>query len=114
MIVLSWNVRGLNNGPRQKVVRDMIRNHSPDVLLLQETKLTMDSMMGLVPKLWGRGECQCVGAAGSSGGVAYLGNPLRFCPIWWVASRSSLTRVLASLETGEFILFSNIYAPTDF
>lgn len=82
MIVLSWNVRGLNNGPRQKVVRDLIRNHSPDVLFLQETKLSMESMMGLVPKLWGRGECQCVGAAGSLGGVAYLWNPLRFHPVW--------------------------------
>lgn len=69
--------------------------------------------MGLVPKLLTCGECQCVGAASSSGGVAYLWNPLRFCPIWWVASRSSLSGVISSLETGEFILFSHIYAPTD-
>lgn len=72
MIVLSWNVMGLNSGPRQKAVRELIRNHSPDVLFLQETKLSVESMMGLVSKLWRQGECQCIGAAGSSGGVACL------------------------------------------
>ena len=34
MIVISWNVRGLNNGPRQKVVQELVKSHSPDVLFL--------------------------------------------------------------------------------
>lgn len=105
---------GLNNGPRQKVVQELIRNHSPNVLFLQETKLSVESMMGLVSKLWGRGKCQCIGAAGSSGGVACLWNPSKIRPVWWVGSRSSLSRVASSLETGDLILFTNIYAPTDF
>ncbi|XP_059076915.1 uncharacterized protein LOC131876138 [Cryptomeria japonica] len=69
--------------------------------------------MGLVPKLWGHGECQCVGAAGSVGGVACLWNPLRLHLVWWAMSRSSTSEVLSSLEIGEVVLFSNIYAPID-
>lgn len=69
--------------------------------------------MGVVPKLWGRCECQCVGENGSFGGVACLWNPLRIRPIWWVASISSWSGVASSLETREYILFTNIYAPTD-
>ena len=34
MIVISWNVRGLNNGPRQKVVHELIRRQGPDVIFL--------------------------------------------------------------------------------
>lgn len=55
MIILSWNLRGLNNGPRQKVVHEFVRRQGPDVLFLQETKLSMESMHGLKPRLWRSG-----------------------------------------------------------
>lgn len=113
MIVLSWNVRGLNSGPRQKAVRDLIRCHSPDVLFLQETKLSVEGMMDLVPKLWGNGGCQCIGAQGSSGGVACLWNPHKICPLWWVSFRSSLSMVASCFMSGEIALFSNMYAPVE-
>ena len=44
MIVLSWNVRGLNRIPRKKVVRRLIESQSPYVVFFQETKLTMDGL----------------------------------------------------------------------
>ena len=81
MIVISWNVRGLNNGPRQKVVHELVRRQSPDVLCLQETKLSVESMQGLKPRLWRSGECQCIGALGASGGLAYLWNPIKIQPL---------------------------------
>lgn len=67
MIIISWNVRGLNSSPRQKVVRELVRNHSPDVLFLQETKVSVECLMSMAPKLWRNGQCQCIGAQGSSG-----------------------------------------------
>lgn len=81
MIILSWNVRVLNSGPRQKVVWDLVRKHSPNVLFLQETKLSVDNMGGLVPKLWRRGQFQCICAQGNAGGVACLWNPLKIHPL---------------------------------
>ena len=51
MIILSWNVRGLNNIPRQKVVRRLIDSQSPDVIFIQETKLSIDELDSCGPKL---------------------------------------------------------------
>lgn len=72
MIIISWNVRGLNNDPRIKVVWELVRSHSLDVIFLQENKVSVECMMGLAPKLWKNGQCQCIGAQGSSGGVTCL------------------------------------------
>lgn len=114
MIVLSWNVRGLNNGPRQKAGRDLVRNHSPDVLFLQDTKLSIDNMLAMAPKLWKYGECQCVGALGASRGVACFWNPQKIFPLWWMSSRSSISLVTSWYETGECILLSNVYTHVEF
>ena len=57
MIIISWNARGLNSGPRQKVVRELVRNHSPDVLFIQETKVSVECMMSMVPNIWRSGQC---------------------------------------------------------
>ena len=55
MIILSSNVRGLNNIPRQKVVHRLIDSHSPDVIFIQETKLSIDELDSCGPKLWPHG-----------------------------------------------------------
>ncbi|XP_059068347.1 uncharacterized protein LOC131858890 [Cryptomeria japonica] len=78
-----------------------------------ETKLSVESMQGLKSRVWRSGECQCIGAHGASGGLACLWNPRKIQPLWWISSKSSLSMIASSLETGEVILFSNIYAPTD-
>ena len=44
MIVLSWNVWGLKNIPRQKVVHRLIDSEVPNVVFIQETKITMDGL----------------------------------------------------------------------
>ena len=55
MIILSWNVRGLNKIPRQKVVHRLIDSQSPDVIFIQETKLSIDELDSCGPKLWPHG-----------------------------------------------------------
>ena len=55
MIVLSWNVRGLNSIPRQKVVRRLIESQSPDVVFIQETKLSLDGLAKCAAYIWPRG-----------------------------------------------------------
>lgn len=37
--LLSWNVRGLNNPARQHEVKQIIQQHKPQIICLQETKL---------------------------------------------------------------------------
>jgi hypothetical protein len=75
---------------------------------------TFFSVYSLLSKLWGRGECQCIGAHDNAGGVAFLWNPLKIHHLWWMSSKSSIFAIASSVELGETILLSNIYAPIDF
>lgn len=113
MIVLSWNVRGLNSIPRQKAVRRLIESQSPDVVFIQETKLSVDGLASCAPRIWPQGNWQGAGALNSAGGVACFWNPRRVSPLWWMSSRSSISLVASCFVTGERCLLSNIYAPTD-
>ncbi|WP_368855854.1 endonuclease/exonuclease/phosphatase family protein [Pseudomonas laurentiana] len=57
MIILSWNVRGLNSIPRQKAIQNLVVDHNPDVLCIQETKLSVESMVQYASSIWSRGQC---------------------------------------------------------
>ena len=103
MIVLSWNVRGLNIIPRQKAVRRLIESQSPDLVFIQETKLSLDALANCAARIWPQGSWQGVGAWNSSGGVACFWDPRKVSPLWW----------FSSFENGQRCLLSNIYAPID-
>jgi len=49
--ILSWNVRGLNEGDKRLKVRNLIRQWKTDIICLQETKLEFISN-SLVRSLW--------------------------------------------------------------
>jgi exonuclease III len=40
-VLLNWNVRGLNNHARRKVVRDLVGDMRATIVTLQETKLSI-------------------------------------------------------------------------
>ena len=37
--VLSWNIRGVNDKDKQKVIRAFLRSNKVDLVCLQETKI---------------------------------------------------------------------------
>lgn len=39
MKVISWNIHGLNGTHKQEVIRNMIRDHRPKIMVIQETKM---------------------------------------------------------------------------
>jgi hypothetical protein len=39
MLFVSWNCRGLGSKLKEEAVKDLVRMTSPDVLLIQETKM---------------------------------------------------------------------------
>ena len=73
MIALSWNVQGLNSIPRQKVGHRLIDSQLPNVVFIQETKLTVDGLACCVSRIWPQGNWQGVGAQKSSGGLLASG-----------------------------------------
>ena len=55
MILVSLNVRGLNNIPRQKVFRRLIESQSLDVICIKETKLSMEGLANYALRIWPQG-----------------------------------------------------------
>ena len=81
MIILSWKVRGLNRIPRQKVIHNLVDDHNPDVFCIQETKLSVESMVQYASSIWSCGQCLCVGVIGSAVGLAIFWDPQKISPL---------------------------------
>ena len=68
--ILSWNVRGLNDGGKRKLLKSMVRSQKADLVCLIETK--MQEMSLKVVKSLGVGrflDWGAVYARGASGGI---------------------------------------------
>ena len=69
--ILSWNVRGVNDRNKRKLIKALIRSQKVDLVCLQETKM-IEMSLGVVRSLgvrrylgWG-----ALNARGATGGVA--------------------------------------------
>ena len=80
---------------------------------IQETKLFVEYMVQYASSIWSHGQCQCVGAIGSAGGLAIFWDPQKISPLGWVSSRLALSMVAFALDSGEVIMVTNVYAPVD-
>ena len=68
--ILSWNVRGVNDGSKRKVIKSVIRKQKVDLFCIQETK--MQVMTEGVVRSLGLGrflDWRVLNAMGSTGGV---------------------------------------------
>ena len=72
MNIVSWNCRGLGNSLKVEAINDLIRMASPDVLLLQETKIDEDSLLSISNKKSKMNVGNDVSARGTAGGIATL------------------------------------------
>ena len=72
MNFVSWNCRGLGNSSKVEPVNDLIRMASPDVLMLQETKIDEDSILSISSKRWKTNVGKVVSARGIAGGITTL------------------------------------------
>ena len=109
MIILSWNVRGLNSTCHQKFIHDLIVIHSPDVFCVQETKVFVEVMHQLDPCIWYTGHYQSIGLQGNYGVLALFWDPHKISPLWWISSHYSISMVATSLDFSETILATNVY-----
>ena len=92
---------------------ELVVENSPDILCIQETKLSVDSMFRCVPNIWLLSHCQCIGALGRSCGLSIYWDPRKVMPLYWISCLSALSMVASSLETSELILVTIVYAPID-
>ena len=68
MKTISWNIRGLNNPHKQDILRNMIRDNRPDILVIQETKMLKEKVECL--SIFKGGRIIGSDSEGVSGGMA--------------------------------------------
>ena len=72
MKYVSWNCRGLGKKLKEEALKDIVRIHSPEILLIQETKMEDNPLLQTSKTFWRKGPGRAVSAKGASGGFASL------------------------------------------
>ena len=84
MKLITWNYRGLGNGPTIKGLLDVQKREDPDVLFLSETRMVRDRLEGLRWKL-GMPHMVAKDCCGKGGGLALFWKRERGgCEAYWV------------------------------
>ena len=68
--IMSWNVRGVNDPDRRKIIRNVIRHHRANLVCFQETKF--QKMTTAVARRLGVGrncDWRALDAEGTAGGI---------------------------------------------
>ena len=55
MRYISWNCRGLGSTLKEDAMRDLVRIHNPEILLVQETKMEEVAVLQAGKKFWNKG-----------------------------------------------------------
>ena len=72
MRLVSWNRKGLGYPLKGEVIKDILKIESPDIIMLQETKIEGEPLLDLSRVKWKRNAGNVVSARGSSGGISMV------------------------------------------
>jgi exonuclease III len=111
MKVVSWNCRGLGSKQKVEAMKYLMRISSPDVLLVQETKLEEQQFFQTRKSFWNSGEGVAVSSRGASGGLGTLWNPSKFDLIQSFTCTHWIFTNLCHKDTGLQVSLFNIYVP---
>jgi exonuclease III len=75
MNIITWNIRGLNNPQKQRILKNKLRKEQPDLCFIQETKCTIDIMETINKKQWNKYKTLVVEGQQMTGGILTLWNP---------------------------------------
>jgi exonuclease III len=78
MRIVSWNCRGLGNPSKVEAVKDLLKNESPEILMLQETKIEGETLIEIIKLKWKKNVGKAMRKRGSSGGLATLWSKDKF------------------------------------
>jgi exonuclease III len=111
MKIITWNIRGLNDRSKQRILRDCIKEESPDILMLQETKCAGMEVETIFQHIWKGCNYIQMDSSGASGGLAILWNPSHTIlsgPFSTIGTLSSHFEIIGSNHEG---IITNVYGP---
>ena len=113
MKLISWNIRGMN-GPRKTcLLKNMIKQESPQVIFLQETKCDTAMLDKLAQRFWPGSYNIAVNANGASRGIAIIWDSRAVELTNFHAHRSFLQATFHIIGTNQYGLLTNVYFPQD-
>ena len=90
MKIATWNIRGCNHPRKIQTLTRKFKQEIPDILFLQETKCSFDSMQKIGLKIWKGSQVMDVEVDGMRGGIAVLWRESEVNLIGWQAGRFPL------------------------
>ena len=86
MKIITWNIRGLNNPQKTKIMRKKIQIESSVVMFVQEKKCTEHHLLEVGRKSWRNCEVVGIDAYVAAGGLRILWDPDKISLMGFVAS----------------------------
>ena len=85
-----WNIEGCNHLRNIRTLARKIKQEKPDILFLQETKCSFETMIKIGKKIWKGSKVMATDVDGMKGGMAILWHPREVDPSEWRAGHFSL------------------------
>ena len=112
--IISWNVRGVNDPNKRKVIKNLFRSHRANLVCLQETKvqdMNIDKMRSL-----GVGRClnwKALNTEGFAVGILLLWDNSRISLVDSMVGSFSVSCLFRMAEDGFQWAFSKMYGPVE-
>ena len=111
MKVISWNIRGLNSKGKQRYLKEKLRVEKPQVMLIQETKVSMGKLETILKTFKPYYEVMALDARGTVGGITIVWNLVEVTTDNWVALSRSLTGRFRQIGTKKYLGIMAVYDP---
>ena len=110
--IVSWNVRGLNDGDKWLRMRNLIKLWKVDVICLQETKMTKFNRQ-VIQSLWGNQhvDSTSLGSNGAVGGILLIWDRRLVKKVEAVVGNYSLSCKFRSVFDQFEWIFTGVYGP---
>ena len=110
--LLSWNVRGVNESTKRKVIKSVFRKQKVDLFCIQETKIQI--MTDRVVRSLGTGrflDWKVLNACGMAGGILICWDKRALELLEWEVGQFSLSCRFRTMENGVIWAFTGVYGP---
>ena len=78
MRLISWNCRGLANPLKAEVVKDLLKVESPEILMIQDTKIEGKTLLKINKIKWKKNVGKAISARASSSSLTTLWSDDKF------------------------------------
>ena len=112
--ILSWNVRGVNDSNKRKVIKNLIRTNRVDLVCLQETKV--QKMNNDMVRSLGVGRFlnwTALNAEGSAGGILLFWDKRRISMVDSMVGSFSVSCLFKMVEDRFQWAFTGVYDPVE-